>query len=145
MQSDSWAGIRKDLVGECWPHVFDLIAKACSGSYGRLTPGAVLSDLKSGDMQLWVTHDGGRIAACFVTTIIDYPLKRYCRILIATGRGRQRWQHFMPVLESWARQQGCAGMESIARKGWTRVLAVFGWRQTHVFLEKTFSDEVTIH
>ena len=39
-------------------------------------------------------------------------------------------------IEAWARAQGCAAMELIARPGWSRILRRHGYDITHVFCEK---------
>lgn len=133
---DNWSGIPATEIDRVWPEVFSLLAAACKTSNGRMTTQVLHQDLKDGAMQLWLAHNEAGISACFVTQIIDYPAAKYCKIVIGTGKTRHRWQHHVKVVEAWAKEQGCTGMESIARAGWQRVFK--DWKRTHVFLEKTF-------
>jgi hypothetical protein len=105
----SWCGVSAEELERYWPQAFNLVARACARSNGRLTPEAVFADLKAKQMQLWLVHTDGKIEACFVTQIINYPGTRLCNILLAAGKGRQRWQHWISILEDWAREQGCNG------------------------------------
>jgi hypothetical protein len=130
----SWCGVSAEELERYWPQAFNLVARACARSNGRLTPEAVFADLKAKQMQLWLVHTDGKIEACFVTQIINYPGTRLCNILLAAGKGRQRWQHWISILEDWAREQGCNGMESVARLGWKRILR--GWRHTKILIER---------
>lgn len=137
---DSWSGINKDQINYIWPEVQDMVVKACQTSNGRLSVDEIYDATSSGDMQLWVAHRENVITACFVTRVVNYPAAKYAQLLIGTGTGRKRWQHYVRVLEGWAKSQGCDGIESIARIGWSRVFQRFGWKQTHVFLEKQFKE-----
>jgi hypothetical protein len=91
--------------------------------------------LKSRDLQLWLAWDG-TVMALAVTELVRHPRKLCCRIRICTGRERRAWQSFLAVLEAWAKAQGCAAMELIARPGWSRILAQHGYETTHLFCEK---------
>lgn len=94
----------------------------------------VIGHLYKREWQLWVTGIGRQIDACAVTEIVLYKRKKVCNIRICTGQNRQHWQSLMPFLESWAIAQGCTKMESIARKGWAKILK--DWETTHIFIEK---------
>jgi hypothetical protein len=136
-----WAGVKAAEIPQVWPHVFGMIAGACGRSNGRHTTQSIYQTLLGGTRQLWLVHHEDKIEACFVTEIVIYPLTKRCHIVIGTGRGRGNWQHLANMLEGWAKEQGCDGMESIARKGWARVFGRWGWSMTHVFLEKQWNQK----
>lgn len=131
-------GIPADRVPQAWPEVADWIAEACASMKGRYSPGDVLDALLSKDWQLWLARKDGKTVACCVTQIVNYPRKRYGRINIGCGAGREDWQHFRHTLEEWAKAHGCHGMETDARPGWERVFT--DYTKTHVFLERSFND-----
>ena len=86
----------------------------------------VYTFLKSRDMQLWTAFDDREMVAAAVTQIICYPRKKLCAVHFVGGIGRNNWLQFQEVIGAWAKAQGCAAMETSARKGWLRVLT--NWR-----------------
>jgi hypothetical protein len=122
-------GIPHDQILSVWPGVVHWIEAACDTN-GKYHQNDILTALLNRDMQLWTY---GTDAVC-VTEIIQYPRKKYARILIGTGRGRANWQHCRETIETWAKAQGCHGIESLARNGWKRIFKDYS--QTHLLLEK---------
>jgi len=98
-------------------------------------------------MQLWIIWDKGqqttlqRYYGVVVTEIIDRKLKRSCNIFIVTGRHRQRWQHFIKIIEDFAEKNNCNNIELIARKGWEKIMDKFNYKKTHVVLEKEITKK----
>jgi hypothetical protein len=128
-------GVPAAEIDSVWPLVEPLIAAACRRGRDKDAPDDIRGALKARDLQLWLAWDGA-VAALAVTQIVCHPRKKCCRIRICTGRGRRAWQGYIAVIEAWARAQGCAAMELIARPGWSRILARHGYATTHVFCEK---------
>jgi hypothetical protein len=52
------------------------------------------------------------------------------------GNNRENWQHYISIIEDFAKQNGCDKMELIARPGWERVLKQFNYTKSHVVLDK---------
>lgn len=127
------SGVSAERLPEVWEDVKPLIVAACSRSFPKMTEADVLKAVSERDMQLWVIYEDV-IYAVLVTEILNYPLRRVCRILMATGTDRTRWQHFISDIERWAKEQGCDSMELEARPGWKRVFT--DYKFTHVHLEK---------
>jgi hypothetical protein len=77
------------------------------------------------------------ILAVCVTEVINYPRKKYARVMILTGKERKKWMDlYRESIEKWAIGIGCDGVESLARKGWEREFKDYD--ATHVLLEKEF-------
>lgn len=130
-------GVPVGDLDRVWPEVETLIERATATSRGKETAFDIRRALRASDAQLWLWCEAGPpIRACAVTEIVDHPRKRVLRIRICTGEERERWQGRLLDLEDWARGQGCAGVELIARRGWGRVLRAFGYETTHHLLEK---------
>jgi hypothetical protein len=53
-----------------------------------------------------------------------------------TGSHREKWQHLIKHIEDFAWQNKCDLLELVARTGWKRVLKPFGYKESHVLLEK---------
>jgi hypothetical protein len=78
-----------------------------------------------------------------VTEIIKRKFGKVCHIYIMTGKQRTKWQHLITKVEDFAKQEDCKMMELIARPGWQRVLDDYGYKRTHVVLEKQIKQEIT--
>jgi hypothetical protein len=133
---DNFTGVPAEWLESIWPQAEPWIAKACVRNGNKVSSDDIKRFLLNRDMQLWITSKKGEIEAVALTEILTYPKKKYCRLLIGTGRNRQNWQNHITIIEDWAKAQGCDGMESLARNGWERVLK--GYSKTHIFLEKGF-------
>lgn len=120
-------GIPAGRVASVWPAVAPMLARALDhgqGDYGLDDIRALLLDRSC---QLWAWIEDGAIAACCVTTIIVYPRRKVCGLMLVGGKGLARWlDAAQPVIAAWARAQGCTQLEGYARKGWLRVLK--DWR-----------------
>jgi hypothetical protein len=107
----------------------------------------VFDTLKEGKFQLWVLWDKKQSKAVdkyfgvVVTEIIKRKFGKVCHIYIMTGKQRTKWQHLITKVEDFAKQEGCKMMELIARPGWPRVLDDYGYKRTHVVLEKQIKQE----
>ena len=128
-------GVPSTLIGEIWPLVDRMLMEACKRGRGKETPDDILLALTARDLQLWLLWDG-TLRGLVVTEIIRHPRKICCRIRFCTGRGRENWQRHIATIERWAKAQGCAAMELIARPGWSRLLKNQDYAVTHLFCEK---------
>jgi hypothetical protein len=131
-----FTGIPYTSVDEVWKDVLPWIESACKSARGKFEPDDYRLALIARDMQLWTYRDKHGVAAVCVTEIVKYPRKKYCRIVIGTGRNRKAWQDYRKTIEEWAVSQGCDGMESFARKGWARIFT--DYQTTHIVLERQF-------
>ena len=59
-----------------------------------------------------------------------------------TGRQRHKWQYLIKDIEKFAQEEKCSVMELIARPGWQKILSQFGYKRTHVVLEKQIKQEI---
>jgi hypothetical protein len=107
----------------------------------------VFDTLKEGKFQLWVLWDKKQSKAVdkyfgvVVTEIIKRKFGKVCHIYIMTGKQRTKWQHLITKVEDFAKKEDCKMMELIARPGWQRVLDDYGYKRTHVVLEKQIKQE----
>lgn len=81
-----------------------------------------------------VLEDGAPILL-LGTEIVNYPRKKICRLTLCAGEGLHRCRDMFGLIERWAKQNGCQGLEAVGRKGWERF---FGDWNAKVFLEKDF-------
>jgi len=77
-----------------------------------------------------------------VTRLEEYPNARMLNYLYVGGDDMASWhQEMLDSLERFAKDNDCAGMEIIGRKGWERFMKKFGWETKHIVCEKFFTDK----
>ena len=130
-----WSLVEKDI-------------KSALAYSGQLTDSDfVYETAKEGKFQIWVLWDKNqkktvdKYFGVVVTEIIKRKFGKVCHIYIMTGKQRTKWQHLITKVEDFAKQEDCKMMELIARPGWQRVLDDYGYKRTHVVLEKQIKQE----
>lgn len=81
---------------------------------GTHTYADVVRDLDTGKAQLWDTD-----RAALVTEILRFPQAKACHVFLAGG-DLAEIERIRPILEAWAKQQGCTRMSLAGRPGWTK-------------------------
>ena len=132
--------IPPENVSKAWGIVKADIANALARSNGYALADHILKWINEKKMQLWILWDpeaeNNKYYGVVVTEIIQRPLQRCLNIKIMTGRHREKWQHLIKHIEDFAWQQNCDLLELVARPGWKKILKPFGYKESHVLLEK---------
>ena len=131
--------IPNEKIDEAWHHVESNIADALARSNGYALASNFKEWIKEKKMQLWILWDKEsehKYYVVVVTEIIQRPLQRVLNIKIMTGTHREKWQHLVKEIEDFAWFNNCDSMELVARPGWEKVLKRFGYKKSHVLLEK---------
>ena len=127
-------------VDEAWRVVRTDIANALTRSNGYALSEHIKKWIIEEKMQLWILWDQEaekeKYYGVVVTEVIQRPLQRCLNIKIMTGRHREKWQHLIKHIEDFAWQQNCDLLELVARPGWKKVLKPYGYKESHVLLEK---------
>lgn len=121
-------GVPTECVPAYWFRVSDLVERALAYGNGEYKPEDILLACADGAMQLWATDK-----SVAVTTLIIYPRRQTCLIVLAAG-DLEDLRKALPLVEDWALHQGCDGIEVMGRQGWLRALP--GYRQAQVHLRK---------
>ena len=111
--------IPKENTEIVWLQCKGMIADALARSNGYANESHFRQWIKEGKMQLWFLWDSeldiqDRLYGVVVTEVIQRPLH----------------------IEEFAWQNKCDLLELVARPGWKRVLKPFGYKESHVLLEK---------
>ena len=130
--------IPKDKVESAWPLVIEDIANALARSNGYALADHIRKWILEDKMQPWILwdQDNKTYYGTVVTEIIQRPLQRCLNIKIMTGKHREKWQHLIKHIEKFAWHNKCDLLELIARPGWKKVLKPFGYKESHILLEK---------
>ena len=121
------------VAPQLWRHVEPLLAPAFDHA-SDATIEVIEADLASGMQLLWVAWDGARIVAAATTALNQTPRHKLCIVTAAGGVHLKLWDQFMPMVEAYAKAEGCARVRVMGRKGWAGVLR--GYSQPWVVLDK---------
>ena len=126
-------------IEEVWHIVVKDIADALARSNGYALADHIKKWILEEKMQLWILWDQDSKEKYFgtvVTEVITRPLQRCLNIRIMTGKHREKWQHLIKHIEEFAWQNKCDLLELVARPGWKKILKPFGYKESHILLEK---------
>lgn len=90
-----------------------------------------------GHMQAWPSRD-----SLLITELVCYPRKKMLRVVIAAGEIREILS-MIPIVESWAKREGCSGVLFTGRPGWKRILAGHGYRSLGIVMTREFDGKPT--
>lgn len=93
-----------------------LIERALKRNHGTHLVSDIYDGIKGGLYQFWPGQN-----SAIVTEFIQYPRKKSLNIFLVAGDLQEVLQ-MKPFVEDWAKQQGCDFVQSLARKGWARVM-----------------------
>lgn len=93
------------------------------------TLGDVAREIIDGKAQHWRGEKSE-----IVTEIKSFPLMKVCRIWLAGGDMDELVNVMLPDVEAWAKDNGCARVEIVGRKGWKRALPEY--REPYAVLHK---------
>ena len=135
--------IPTENVNDAWGMVSKNIADALARSNGYARAEHIKKWILDNKMQLWILWDSKdkKYYGVVITEIIQRPLKRCLNIKIMTGSHRDKWQHLIKHIEDYAWENNCDSLELVARPGWKRVLKPFGYKESHVLLEKHYKEK----
>ena len=139
--------IPSEQLDKVWSLIEKDIKDALAYSNQLTDSDFVLEVAKQDKFQVWVLWDKDKdktidkYFGVVITEIIQRKLGKVCHIYIMTGRQRQKWQYLVKDIEEFAKQEDCKMLELIARPGWQKVLNNFGYKRTHVVLEKQIKQE----
>ena len=122
-------GVLSHQVPEVWGEVGKHVRAALEHGNGEYLEIDIFDALVGQKMQLW--RDGDTIA---VTTIIRYPRKTTC-LIVLSGGSIENVRRSLPLLEQWAKAQGCHAMDVAGRKGWLRELKNNSQNQVRLWKE----------
>lgn len=122
-------------IGEIWADIRPLVEAACTLN-GAYSTQDVLGWLMTGKWRLFVITSPERsLEAICVTEIATYPKRTQLEIPICTGSNSKDWLHLIDGIKEYAREQGCSVIIPLARPGWRKLLAPYGFKKTHELLE----------
>ena len=127
-----WTGFPGQKVDDIWTQALPLLRR---GFESPEIADRYYDKCKDGKAQLWGVFEDQHILAAMLTEIVTIGGRKVCNVISIGGTRMKEWFHFMPLLEQWARENGCAAMRHAnCRLGWAKALK--DYETTRITLEK---------
>ena len=127
------------------PGLMPYLEESASRSQGRSTVDDILRFVLNGQMNLWVVFspEDSKIYGHVITEVKQYPSKTLLVIQYCAGEPNHMQyceDKMYDLLERFARDAKCAGIELIGRFGWTKHVKKYGYEPQSVMYQKFFKD-----
>lgn len=127
--------VPREHVDRCWDGVKDFLARAADYTHGRYEVDDIYDAIMDYDHTLWIAFDEMGFKGAVVTNFINYPKKKYLCMVFCGGEDLKEWKDpMLKLLQCWAHDNHCDGIEATARMGWTKIFKDDG----HIPLWQTF-------
>jgi hypothetical protein len=94
------------------------------------------AEVKAGKATLWVAVVEGVICGAVITNIVAYPQCSFLNMAFCGGDAVKKWKDpMLQLLQRFAREHGCQGIESSGRPGWAKVFKDNGYKANWVTYE----------
>jgi len=124
------------LINTCWKQVEPFMDKAAKYTYGRFTSDDIYDSVMEHDYQLWVAFDSSVIKGAVVTNVMVYPKRKLLCMSFCGGYDLKEWKEpMLSLLQRYAKDMGCDGIEATARAGWAKIFQSDGYKQNWVTFE----------
>lgn len=118
-----------------WPKILPWAEEFCQHSQGSYDTNYILKMIQESLMLPWLIMKEEEIFGVCLTEIRRTIIKE-CVIIVCMGSDMASWKHLLPTLEKYAICMGCKKLVAVARPGWEKIFKPYGYRKTHVQLEK---------
>lgn len=121
-----------------WNDVAPILERAVKTTPNTFDIDSLLDVLLHNQQQLWIVFDeNNTIHASFTTYIVLYPLCKILGVPFVAGKNMREWiDQALSILETYAKENGCGGIEGYGRRGWTRQLGSHGWKPEYIVYQK---------
>tara|TARA_R110002020_G_scaffold46915_2_gene133953 strand:+ start:52 stop:522 length:471 start_codon:yes stop_codon:yes gene_type:complete len=136
--------VTPDKLMMVWEDVEKHLKKSCKRSKNRTKTQDIFYECLNNQSSLWIVFDTGNlnIVGCGITQFNDYPTgKKMLNLDHVAGIKYADWvDRSLEVIEKWARDNECNGIETAGREGFWHWIKERQWERTAVFFEYNFED-----
>lgn len=111
--------VRSEHVSVAWPLAEPHIRAACRRGPLPCDAEDLRDACEAGRHQLWIAECEAEVTGAAVTGVLNEPQGRVC-VWIAMGGTYAALEFALPLIEDWARDEGCIAMRSFSRVGMVR-------------------------
>jgi hypothetical protein len=114
--------VPQENVMDVWDRVSDYLKQSTDLTNGRYTVDDVLDLILQYGYMLWIAFDEDAIKGALVTFVQEYPRKRYLYLMFCGGIEGEKWMRpGIQLLQRFAADIECDGLEATGRLGWAKV------------------------
>lgn len=130
-------GIPSHMVASMWHFAEPYVKRALDHTNGEFLPSDFRQMCEDRLVQLWLISKGNRVVGAITTEIVIYPHRKHCRVITLGGSNFAGWVDVADAtLCEWAKNQGCAALETYVRKGLVPKLTPLAYKHKHSVLVK---------
>ena len=127
------------------PALLPYLTKSEKWTRGRAGVDDILRFVLNGQMQLWVAHQDNIVYGHVITEIKDYPRCKMLTVQYCAGEENHMQyaeDEMFDLLDRFAKDAGCAGVEFVGRPGWRKQANKYGYSIQSVMYQKFFEDRL---
>ena len=118
-----------EYVMQVWPDVEGYMESAAQETHGRYEAQDILDLVLDYSYPLWIAFDETGIKGAVVSGFNQYPRKKYLNLMFCGGDDGFSWKDDMrSILQKWATDNGCDGIEATGRFGWAKIFKHDGFK-----------------
>ena len=99
-----WRILSIEEISANWNKIFPEMQHACIMSGEKYTAEYFMDAATIGTANIWADED---VDNFILTDILDFPLKRFARVVLGMGKGLKSDSLFIPKFEKWAKENNC--------------------------------------
>jgi hypothetical protein len=121
--------VSPDQVHIVWDQVVPYMERAAEYTYGRYELSDIKDVIEQYDHNLWIAFDDKGLKGAVVTAFKHYPRKKYLDLVFVGGDEGLEWKDpMLKILQHWAYDNTCDGIESSGRLGWSKIFKDDGYK-----------------
>ena len=129
-------------IDTCWKQIEPYLMRAANYTYGRFTVDDIYESVTEHGYQLWVAFEDDVILGAVVTQFMVYPKRKTLSMTFCGGIHLKKWKDKMlALLQNFAGDMNCDGIEATARKGWAKIFKADGYKERWVTFELPVQGE----
>lgn len=114
--------VPREHVNQVWEQIKGYLEGAAEYTHGRYSVDDIFDSLMDYDHTLWMAFDEEGIKGAVVTNFMFYPRKKYLVMTFCGGVQLDQWKDpMLKLLQHFAHDTYCDGIEATARPGWAKI------------------------
>lgn len=128
--------VTEATLAQAWPTAYGLLESLDEQVPALLLRQDVPELVLGEQVQLWLINDVQEFFFAVLSELRQYPRGRMLNIFWASGSRMRQALPLLSYIEAWAEMQGATFMQVQGRPGWSRMLAVEGYKSRLLVLQK---------
>jgi len=121
-----------------WATISALFKQAYDKGQGESSMSDYMKKILNKHAQCWVILEDDKITAAGLTEFMYYSQHKTLHIILFTGTDFEEQSKMFPIVEAFAKAEGCKAIEQWGRPGWAKVLPRYvpGFHEVYTVMRK---------